>query len=230
MVRRAGAIAAVTGLLAAIVVMAALTSGQVTQLPVPRGTMVRPSPPAPPTLPPGLSGLGGQGGGSDVFRVIITVVVGILLLAVAALVGYLLYRLIRVLLRTGPFEVRREPVATKARVEVRPVEAADVDSAIQEGIEELDADDGDPRRAVIACWLRLERLAAAAGARRSPSDTPAELVAHMLAQSAVSPQVLERLASLYRRARYAPAEVSEDMRADALETLRQLRSELAGVS
>ncbi|MBM7784299.1 DUF4129 domain-containing protein [Tenggerimyces flavus] len=231
MVRRAGMIAGVVALLAAIIVVAALTSGQVTRLPLPKGSFLPPSPPPAPTFGPSGPGLGGRGQGGSTLGTILLVAVIVLAAVIAALVIWFLVRLLRRLLQAqrGRIVVRHTPVTVKA-APAREVQPDEVDSAIQEGIDELDSDEGDPRRAVIACWVRLERLAAKAGAARAPGDTPAELVAHMLVAVDVSGAVLERLAALYRRARYAPAEVSEDMRAEALATLRQVRSELAGVS
>ncbi len=59
-------------------------------------------------------------------------------------------------------------------------------AAVDAGLADLD--DGDPRAAVIACWVRLEEAAAAAGTPREPGDTPGELVLRLLAGHQVSPR------------------------------------------
>jgi hypothetical protein len=100
-----------------------------------------------------------------------------------------------------------------------------VRAAVDAGLEELD--DGDPRQAVIACWVRLEAAAAAAGTERSPGDTSTELVSRLLARHYVSAAVLANLAEVYREARFARHPVDERTREQARTALRQLRDELS---
>ena len=90
--------------------------------------------------------------------------------------------------------------------------------------------DADPRRAVIACWVRLEQAAAAAGTPRQPGDTSTELVGRLLREHQVSADVLEAFAAVYREARFAPHEVDLGMRDQARAALRRLRDELDGAS
>jgi hypothetical protein len=104
----------------------------------------------------------------------------------------------------------------------------DVVAALDAVLVELSDADRDPRRAVIACWVRLERAAAAAGTPRYPGDTPTDLVSGLLRGHRVSADVLATFADVYREARYAPHTVDEAMRAQARSALRRLRSELAG--
>lgn len=107
-------------------------------------------------------------------------------------------------------------------------EAADeVVAALDAGLQDLDDADRDPRRAVIACWVRLEQAAAAAGTPRRPGDTPADLVGRLLAEQQVHADVLAALAAVYRQARYATHVVDERMRADARAALGRLRTDLA---
>jgi hypothetical protein len=101
-----------------------------------------------------------------------------------------------------------------------------VAAAVDSGLADLSDLDADPRRAIIACWVRLERAAADAGTVRRPSDAPADYVARLLSAHRVSRPVLNRFAAVYRQARYGSAPVDETMRATALESLRQLRAEL----
>jgi len=101
-----------------------------------------------------------------------------------------------------------------------------VRAAVDAGLADLDDADGDPRRAVIACWVRLEAAAAAAGTERSPGDTSTELVSRLLARHHVSEPVLSALAEVYREARFARHELDQATREQARTALRLLRDEL----
>ena len=79
---------------------------------------------------------------------------------------------------------------------------------------------------MIACWVRLERAAAAAGTEREPGDTSTDLVERVLADHAVTAPVLAGFAALYREARFATHVVDEAMRDQARAALRQIRDEL----
>ena len=107
-----------------------------------------------------------------------------------------------------------------------PDQARRLRAAIDEGLSELAETDADPRRAVIACWVRLERAAAAAGTGRGPGDTSSDLVGRVLGRHQVSREVLATLAGLYREARFAPHEVAPATRDRARVALRQIRDEL----
>ena len=80
---------------------------------------------------------------------------------------------------------------------------------------------------MIACWVRLEQAAAAAGTPREPGDTPTELVTRLLRGHDVSAPVLYPLAEVYRLARYATHTVDTGMRDRARAALQQLRGELS---
>lgn len=128
--------------------------------------------------------------------------------------------------RTAPTPVqfvRIRPVTVGAD----PDQARRLRAAIDEGLSDLAENDADPRRAVIACWVRLERAAADAGTGRGPGDTSSDLVARVLARHQVSREVLATLAGLYREARFAPHDVSTHTRERARAALRQIRDELA---
>jgi Domain of unknown function (DUF4129) len=129
----------------------------------------------------------------------------------------------------GKFRGRRLPAAVE--VEAPPtVEETErqVRAAVEAGLAELDDTDADPRAAVIACWVRLEAVAALAGSARSVGDTSTELVARLLATRSVSVAVLDRLAEVYREARFATHPVDEATRDQARAALRLLRDELIG--
>jgi hypothetical protein len=123
--------------------------------------------------------------------------------------------------------VRRQALP-EVRVAAAPAEAGTgVAAAVDAGLADLDDADLDPRRAVIACWARLEQAAAAAGTPRHVGDSPTDLVTRLLADHAVSEELLAGLADLYRQARYARHDVREDMRTRARAALRRLHAGLA---
>jgi hypothetical protein len=102
-------------------------------------------------------------------------------------------------------------------------------AALDAGLEELSDADIDPRRAVIACWVRLEQAAAAAGTARHPGDSPTDLVGRLLREQRVDAQVLAALLDVYRQARYATHTVDDEMRQQARSALQRLRADLGTV-
>ena len=136
--------------------------------------------------------------------------------AVALLTWYLLRNGVRMRQRQ-PELFQRPPDQTREEVL----------AAVDAGLSDLDDTDADPRRAVIACWVRLEQAAAAAGTPREPGDTPAELVTRLLGGHDVSASVLYALAEVYRVARYATRTVDTAMRDQARAALWQLRGKLS---
>jgi hypothetical protein len=105
--------------------------------------------------------------------------------------------------------------------------AEDIVAAVDAGLQELSDTDRDPRRAVIACWVRLEDAAAAAGTPRHAGDSPTDLVARLLAEQSLDAAVLTPFADVYRQARYATHTVDDQMRRQARSALERLRTDLA---
>jgi Domain of unknown function (DUF4129) len=223
--RRYAPLLAVGALLAGTAVAAALATPQITSVPAlrielrpetqqPPGAGARASEPVGaatpgavqhnPTLPGWLTGT-------------LSVVCLVLL---AAAVGAILWGVLRDRLtaRRGAVAVAEPALATQRDRVLAAVDA---------GLSGLDDADADPRRAVIACWVRLEEAAAAAGTPRRPGDTPTDLVLRLLAAHQVSAPVLYPLAEVYRLARYATHTVDDGMRDQARAALRQLRAELS---
>jgi Domain of unknown function (DUF4129) len=111
--------------------------------------------------------------------------------------------------------------------EVAPDTPADpLEVVLEAGIDDLRRI-SDPRRAVIACYARMERLMSSSGIPRLPSDTPTEFLARVLERRSVSPESVSRLTALFERAKFSPHRVDEQMRADALAALEQVRDEMA---
>jgi hypothetical protein len=149
------------------------------------------------------------------------------LIGIVVVVGALLWLLLRdrLMQRRTPLKVDEARLPTIAETQQR------VRAAVDEGLADLDDGDADPRRAVIACWVRLETAAAVAGTPREVGDTSTDLVARLLADHMVSADVLAGFAAVYRQARFATHAVDETMRDQARAALWQLRDELlAGAS
>lgn len=158
-------------------------------------------------------------------------VVQLLLGVGAAVIVVVLALLIGANLRSGS-RFRRRAVRRKGP-DVSVTQSrldAEVVAALEAGLDELDEADADPRRAVIACWVRLERAAGAAGTPRLPGDTSTDLVLRLLEGHRLSAPVLTAFADVYRLARFAPRHtVDEQMREQAKTALWRLRGELTGV-
>lgn len=85
---------------------------------------------------------------------------------------------------------------------------------------------GEREAAIIACWLRLERLVEAGGFPRAESETSSELVRRLASVLSLSERPLAELAALYREARFSNHRMSEQALTDATRALSQLRAEV----
>jgi hypothetical protein len=165
---------------------------------------------------PGWSGLG------DVVLALV-LLVG---LVAAVWAGWLLLRRVR---RPGGGSWYRLRTLRPAPAAARSPDGESLLAAIDEAVARSE-DDPDPRRAVIACWVRLTEAASHAGIPRTGSDTATDLVIRLLRGSRVSEPVLAAFVEAYWLARYATHTVDEQMRTQARSALRRLRAELsAGV-
>jgi Domain of unknown function (DUF4129) len=86
---------------------------------------------------------------------------------------------------------------------------------------------GTPANAVVAAWVALEDSVRAAGVRDDGSRTSAELVTGVLRTFRVEREPLDRLAALYREARFSTHPIGEEMRAQAVDALGRVRADLA---
>lgn len=87
--------------------------------------------------------------------------------------------------------------------------------------------EGDPRRAVIGAYARMERSLAAVGIPRTAAEAPDEYLARVLTDLPVSARAAGRLTRLFAWARFSPHDVRPEMKDEAIETLEQIQSELA---
>jgi hypothetical protein len=133
------------------------------------------------------------------------VVVGVLLIGVA----------VAILLRSRQARRRRAALA-------RPGELAEL---LHHTLGELEHET-DPRRAVIAAWIRMERGLAAAGLPRHAAEAPLEYASRVLEHTGVGPASVRRLADLFEQAKFSQHTIDEDMRRAAVEAVTAIRQEL----
>ncbi|MEU4624158.1 DUF4129 domain-containing protein [Actinoplanes sp. NPDC023801] len=218
--RRWWPLAAVLGLLFVISLAATRSAPQLDQIepdatPTTRPPLLPPEPSVNPslenTVPEAAQGLPEWVGTAT----LVVLIVGALLM-----VGGLTWALMRDYLRRRPARTGRHQPRRAAQT------ADDLVAALDAGLEELSDTDRDPRRAVIACWVRLEDAAAAAGTPRHPGDSPTDYVGRLLAEQRVDAAVLAALLAVYREARYATHTVDDQMRQQARSALERLRADL----
>jgi hypothetical protein len=85
---------------------------------------------------------------------------------------------------------------------------------------------GTPTNAVIAAWLALEEAVRSTGVGADDARTAAELVTAVLRAYAVRREPLDRLAELYREARFSRHPIEESMRTEAAKALRLVQDDL----
>jgi hypothetical protein len=93
--------------------------------------------------------------------------------------------------------------------------------ALREGADEQFAllERGEPRNAIVACWHQFEVSTAEAGLARKPWQTTSEFVLRLLDAVGADDVQVNRLAALYREARFSDHPVTEDQRHAAIDAL-----------
>jgi uncharacterized protein with FMN-binding domain len=142
--------------------------------------------------------------------------------------------LVALLLRRRRPRREETPAVARAGLRAGPAAGADarplLDRALAAAEHELaPGAHREPRDAVIACWLRLEEGAAAAGVRRRPAQTPTEFTTALiggLLPGAAEHAALDELRALYSRARFGSAPLDADAPARAAAALGAVRAGL----
>jgi hypothetical protein len=98
--------------------------------------------------------------------------------------------------------------------------------AVEEALEGIEAE-GDARRAVIAAYARMEAVLGAGGLPRRAAEAPLEYLARVVLEAGVPAAAAARLTKLFEWARFSQHPVDAGMKADALESLRAVRSALS---
>jgi Domain of unknown function (DUF4129) len=224
--RRWWPLAAVLGLLFLTSLAATRSTPQLDQLapePEPAATMRPPLlPPNPQQQPTGAGSAPARGAATGLPDWISTAALAVLIVLGVVFAALLIWAFVR-------DQVRRQARRAPRPVPVAPPQAPadELVAAVDAGLEELSDTDRDPRRAVIACWVRLEQAAAVAGTPRHPGDTPTDLVSRLLAEQRIDARLLAALRDVYREARYATHTVDDRMRAEARSALQRLRADLS---
>lgn len=122
-------------------------------------------------------------------------------------------------------------IAYKRRPPVVPEEAAltmeeEVAATIDDAIDDLE-NEPDPRRAVIAAYARMERTFGRHGLARRPSETAIEYLRRVLHEVTARSAAVEKLTSLFERAKFSRHEITEPMKQDAISSLREIRESIA---
>jgi hypothetical protein len=143
--------------------------------------------------------------------------------AMLALVGYLLLLARRQARRRSKRGVPDAVEFTTLGEPSRLAEQIVADAAQQDAL----LREGDPRNAIVAAWQRFEVQGEAAGVGRHRWETSSEYALRILDLVSADAGATNRLAGLYREARFSEHPITESHRAEALEALSRIRISMA---
>lgn len=167
------------------------------------------TPPPPPETP---TGQGGRG----MFAALAGTTIALFVLAIVATLASR---------RRAP-ETPAPPGFVAADMHAR-AEAPDLARAAELGLAEMDDPRRDPRQAIIACYLAMEReLEKSPGTTPRESDTPTEVLARAIESRALTPDSATELVELFEEARFSSHVMDEAHRADAVRALQQVQRQL----
>lgn len=105
---------------------------------------------------------------------------------------------------------------------------AELDQRLDRALDEVAH--GEPRNAIVAIWLHLQRLLAARDFASDAADTPSEFAERARTAYHLDPDALGELAALYREARFSRHPLTENHRARAQSCLTRLQAGLREVA
>jgi uncharacterized protein DUF4129 len=146
-------------------------------------------------------------GGGDVFATIAVAVMASIALLAAMLFAF------------GVHQRRREAA------EPPPDEEEAVMQALDESLDDLRRE-RDVRRAIIACYARMERALEYAGSARRPAEAPLEYLVRILERITTNGRAARSLTELFERAKFGTEPMGEGEKQQAIEALELLRAEL----
>jgi Domain of unknown function (DUF4129) len=111
--------------------------------------------------------------------------------------------------------------AVRREVEAREALAAILDDTL----DDLRAEP-DPRKAVIACYSRMERSLASYGLPRRPFEAPEEYLVRVLEELQSGSPAARRLTRLFERAKFSEHSIDDSMKEEAIDAVSELRSGL----
>jgi hypothetical protein len=87
--------------------------------------------------------------------------------------------------------------------------------------------DGEPRNAIVACWMHFQDTTAQAGLPCHPAETSREYTIRVLRRLALDEQAIATLSELYREARFSTHAMGEPARRRAIDAVEVLATQLA---
>ncbi|MFC7448015.1 DUF4129 domain-containing protein [Rhodococcus daqingensis] len=122
---------------------------------------------------------------------------------------------------------RNAPSVDDTAPAARKVTAESLERAAELGLVEVANTGADPRAAIIACYLAMERgLREAPDAAPLESDTPSEVLARAVRHGALHRQSARALVGLFEEARFSGHEMTERHRETAADLLRSVLADL----
>ncbi|MBA4855664.1 DUF4129 domain-containing protein [Nocardia farcinica] len=110
-----------------------------------------------------------------------------------------------------------------------PAEVGSLARAAEMGLAAMNAPGQDPRTAIIACYVAMERgLASGRAAAPLASDTPMEVLARAFERGALHDTSARELVALFEEARFSPHAMLEWQRMRAEQLLRVVLADLQG--
>lgn len=183
------AVVAAVGVAGALVLLALATTSGGPLLRPPEPDVALPGPAEPPAMAPTAAPMDDGDADQLVVDVDVRILVWVLVVVLVAI-------LVRLMLknrgRDGGIEA---------------VEEVDTLGLLEEATDETARDRvrgiGDPRNAVVAAWVEIERAVAASGVQRRPSETSTELVVRVVTELGLDTGPLSDLGERYRAARFS---------------------------
>lgn len=158
--------------------------------------------------------------------VLAVLVQAVLVLGCVILVGLVAVALVRLWQRARTADDEPRPEEHPPQEHWPPAAPTTMAAAVDEGLTALRSGPAD--EVIVACWVRLEDAAAAAGVQRGVGETAAELAGRVLDDLHAPSGAVSELLARYRLARYSRHALGEDDRAVAIRSLEQVRRAIAG--
>jgi Domain of unknown function (DUF4129) len=147
------------------------------------------------------------------------------LVLIGSILLVVIYSLITTLARRLPKRATRSRGPARRIVALPEVDVPTVE--LDEAAQLAALQRGDPRNAIVACWLKMEDDVAAAGLPKHVAETSAEYTTRVLAASSLDPAAVRDLAALYREARFSRHALGQPERERALLALRQVHASMS---
>lgn len=149
-------------------------------------------------------------------------------LLIAAVLAIVLIGVALLGLTAVAIAARREPApAAPALPDPTPSEVDSLTRAAEMGLAAMNAPGQDPRTAIIACYVAMERgLSSDRAARPQASDTPMEVLARAFESGVLHDASARELVALFEEARFSPHSMLEWQRMRAEQLLRIVLQDL----